>query len=221
MVEGHSDLEKDKLLRESLKLLADRKIARKWADLQRPYSTLLQECSTLMSNSIFQKDIRSYLEANPIIQETVETMLATFAMSASVKWQNIPMPLQLLARRGWYINRWVPTFLIISGPLGQFLKEQNSPLKLLLKKEHLSYPTLAQARDVFNHDLFREIRNGVGHWSFLWEEKDNSPGLVMFDWESGQPTVKVTLQEAEAFHVVALSVIEAFDKEMFSCLRSR
>ena len=155
MAEIYSQFEKDELLRDLLKLLAGRGIAKKWSTSQQPYSDLVQECRTLISNPDSQAKFSTYLRANPIIQETVETMLATSAMAANVRWQDIAMPIQPLARRGWHINRWLPTFLLISGPLGLFLKGEDSPLKTVLRDNYAKYPTLAQARDVFNHDIFR------------------------------------------------------------------
>jgi hypothetical protein len=221
MDKNYSQLDKDEVLRDLLKVLANRGIAKKWASSQQPYSDLLQECRMLMSDPTCQEKFSIYLKTNPIIQETVETMLAVFAMAARARWQEVEMPLQLLARRGWHINRWLPTFLIIDGPLGRFLKEPDSPLKALLREEYAKYPILAQARDVFNHDLFRRIRNGVGHWSFLWKEENGVSQITIVDWETGKTDITITLLEAEAFHVVAFSVIEVLDKELFSCSNPR
>jgi len=218
MAESYSQFEKDELLRDLLKLLAGRGIAKKWSTSQQPYSDLVQECRTLISNPDSQAKFSTYLKANPIIQETVETMLATSAMAANVRWQDIAMPIQPLARRGWHINRWLPTFLLISGPLGLFLKGEDSPLKTVLRDNYAKYPTLAQARDVFNHDIFRRLRNGVGHWSFLWQENNGGSQLVMVDWKTGVTDITITLLEAEAFHLVSFSVIEVLDKEIFSRL---
>jgi hypothetical protein len=212
---------KDVLLRELLKTLANRGIARKWAQSSQPYSELLLECRTLVSDPSCQKDFRAYLQTNPIIQQTVETLLSHYAMAANVKWQDVPDHVQPLARIGWHIGRWLPTFLIIDGPLGRFLRAQDSPLNMLLKSEHGKFPTLAQARDVFNNDLFRNVRNGVGHWSFLWEENHNGPFLIIVNWESGETTVTITLMEAEALHLVSFSVIEALDHEIFSFVNPR
>jgi hypothetical protein len=222
MAESYTHSEKDELLRERLQLLANRKIAEKWAASQQPYSDLLQECQILISDLDCQEKFSIYLRENPIIQETVETTLATIAMAAKARWQDVPMPLQLLARRGWYINRWLPTFLIFDGPLGRFLRKEDhpqkpdSPLYTLLKKDYAKYPTLAQARDVFNHKVFKQVRDGVGHWSFLWHEEDGVPQLDIFDRKSGKKDITIKLLEAEALHLVAFSVIEVLDKEIFS-----
>jgi hypothetical protein len=116
---------------------------------------------------------------------------------------------------GTRIARWLPTFLVIDGPLGRFLRAADSPLNELLRREHASYPALTQARDTFNHDLFRRLRNGVGHWAFAWEQDTDGERLVCFDWESGERTAEVSLLEAEALHVVSFAVIECLDRRLF------
>jgi hypothetical protein len=116
----------------------------------------------------------------------------------------------------WPIELSSSYFLVISGPLGRFLKERGSPLKTILRDDHARYPTIAQARDVFSHNLFRKLRNGVGHWSFLWQENNEFSQIAIVDWETGETDFTITLLEAEAFHLVAFSVIEILDEEIFS-----
>ncbi len=136
-------------------------------------------------------------------------------MASGIKWQDTAPALQPLSRRGWYLGRWVPTFLIIDGPLGRIIKNPESPLNSILRQQYKIYPPLCQVRDVFNTDLFRQVRNGVGHWSFLWDEKDSKPRIVVIDWQSGEQTAEITLMEGEALHLVAFSVIEVLDTEIF------
>jgi len=106
--------------------------------------------------------------------------------------------------------------LIIDGPLGRILKDSNSPLNSILKKEYARYPLLTQARDVFNSELFRLVRNGVGHWSFFWDEQKDGLYLNMIDWKTGKSTIEISIIDGEALHLVAFSVIEVFDHELFS-----
>jgi len=221
MSEELSGPQKDELLRGLLQPLAIRGIAKRWSALQKPASALTLECRAVAADGVARDEFRCYLQANSIIQLTVETLLSHLAMTANVRWQDIKGVVQPLARRGWHIARWLPTFLIIDGPLGRFLRAADSPLNTLLRKDHATYPVLTQARDAFNHDLFRQLRNGVGHWSFQWEEVGNGPRLVMMNWESGQPTVTITLLEAEALHLLSFSVIEALDRELFSRVNPR
>jgi len=168
-----------------------------------------------MQHDIIRVTIRSYLQANPIIQETVETMLSHLAMASNTKWQNTPIEVRSVARRGWHINRWLPTFLIIDGPLGRVLLDMDSPMNKILKEKYETYPTLAQARDAFAHELFRQVRNGVGHWSICWEEQQGEEKIRIVDWKTGNTVTSITLFEGEALHLLAFSVIEVLDQEVF------
>jgi hypothetical protein len=216
-----SNSQKDQLLRKMLRVLAARGIAQAWAEMPRPRSTLVAECKQIASDQNASQRLRVYLSANPIVQETVETLLAHLAMTANVRWQDTPTLVQPLSRRGWHISRWLPTFLIIDGPLGRVLTAASSPLFDLLRSNSTTFPAICQARDTFNNDLFRRVRNGVGHWSFLWADTQGSQELVMVDEKSNSRKTKISLLEAEALHLVAFSVIEVLDRELFSVANPR
>lgn len=216
MIQEWSQTQKDSLLRKLLQHLSARGIAGKWATSEKPYSDIQRECRALMGNQDFVKDISGYLKLNPIIQQTVETLLAHLAMASGVRWQDVAPVLQPLAKRGWYLGRWVPTFLVVDGPLGRVLKTPESPINSVLRKESNHYPMLCQVRDLFNTDFFRQVRNGVGHWSFLWDDKDSNPQIVVIDWQDGKQTTTISLMEGEALHLAAFSVIEVLDLEIFS-----
>lgn len=199
-----------------LSVLGARGIADRWSQERFPYSALESECRSLRSRTAFLDGFLSYLSQNPIIRQTVETLLAQLAMIANTKWQNTPSVVQPLSRRGWHIGRWLPTFLIIDGPLGRLFKDENSPLRLVLQSNYAEFPILSQARDIFNHDAFRLIRNGVGHWAFTWEDGDSGSVIHIFEQRSSTPTMTVTLMEAEAFHLVSFSTIEVLDHELLN-----
>jgi hypothetical protein len=207
---------KDELLVKLLPLLAKRGLVSKWAESQTPDTDLENECKLLIDNTQLTQQFGDYLRANPIIQQTVKSFLSYLAMTTYGRWEEVPWPAKLVARHGSFISRWLPTFLIIDGPLGRFLRATDSPLNILLRTHYTKYPVLAEIRNLFNHDLFRYVRNGVGHWSFLFEGQNSTEKLVCFDWESGKRTAEVSILEAEALHLASFSLIECFDKYVFN-----
>jgi len=206
---------KDELLSELLRHLPPRGMAKRWAVLPQPHTALALECQHLATALKQDPEFGLYLRRHPIIRQSTDTMLAQFAMVANVRWQSVPELVQPLARRGWHIARWLPTFLIVDGPLGRVLRSAESPLNRVLCSRKGEYPILAEARDAFNHETFRLVRNGVAHWAFLWQETSGGSQLVILDESSGAPTITVTLVEAEAMHLLAFSIVEALDQEVF------
>lgn len=71
-------------------------------------------------------------------------------------------------------------------------------------------------RDLFNNDFFRLVRNGFGHWSFVWRDTSRGPEIQIVDWKTGATTTTLTLSEAEALHVASFSAIEALDRNLFA-----
>lgn len=207
--------DKDRLLSSLLQVLAARGIARRWAQSLTPQSDLERECTAVVSDPRRAEEFVRYLRANPVVHLSVRTFLAHLSVAANVRMEHVPSPQQLLVPVGTRIARWLPTFLVVDGPVGRFLRAADSPLNLLLRSDHETYPALAQARDTFNHDLFRRVRNGVGHWAFTWEQDHAGERLVCYDWESGERSAEVSLLEAEALHLTSFAVIECLDERIF------
>lgn len=192
-----------------------RGMATAWLREASPRTALAAECRSLMADSTFRSNLATYLSANPVIVQSIETVLAQLAFSAGVHWQQAREILQPLAHRGWHLARWLPTFLLIDGPLGRLLRQRPSPLAERLQSEHASYPLLASARDAFNNDLFRKVRNGFAHWSFTWSGSNGSVQIAVFHFESGAKEAEFSLLEAEALHYLTASVIQTLDEELF------
>ena len=196
-------------------LLARRGIAPMWAANLDPVSALRAECRLLASDTGFMSSLRKFLGENPIMETSCESMLARLALAAGVRWQNTAPVLQPFSRRGWHIGRWLPTFLLIDGPLGRLLRSSASPLNERLRGRNTGFPLLSDARDAFNHDTFRLLRNGFGHWSFEWIDRAALLEVRVVDWETGEETVTLSLLECEALHWLTASVVHAIDDELF------
>ncbi len=200
-------------------LLAKRGIANGWAVSKDPLDALKAECRMLVGDSQFTDALADYLDAKPIIQASCKSMLAHLAFAAGASWQDTKPILQPLYRPGWHIARWLPTFLLIDGPLGRLFKDPKSPLSRRLRGRNTGFPFLSEARDAFNHDTFRVLRNGFGHWSFEWIDGSPLSEIRIVNWESGEETARLSLLECEAFHFMTVSVVRMIDREIFAHLR--
>ncbi len=195
-------------------LLASRGIAKGWASQPSPRQVLAEECRKLMADVAFRRELSAYVAANPVIGQSVETVLAQLAFSAGVESNPTNPLLRELAHRGRHLSRWLPTFLLIDGPLGRLLRQRPSPLAAKLSAAHSETPLLASARDAFNDNLFRKVRNGFAHWSFTWRAVGTSAQITIFNFESGAQEAEISLLEAEALHYLSASVIGTLDKEV-------
>ncbi len=197
-------------------LLASRGIAKAWADTPDARSDVSTECRQLASDPVFMASLKSYLDSNPIIRASCASMMAQLALAAGVKWQDTAAVLQPLSRRGWHLGRWLPTFLLINGPLGRLLKDKESPLSQRLRVRDSGLPLLCAAMKAFNNEYFRLIRNGFAHWSFEWIDLAQHSEIKIVDWETGSESARVSLLECEALHLLTFATVEAIDKEVFA-----
>jgi len=169
-----------------------------------------------MTDPTFVRDLQTYLQSHTIIRHALEMFFTQISMSARAQWYNVPDEIRPITARGWFLGRWIPTFLIIDGPIGRFICKGESPLCSQLKSQHKQYPLLASARDFLNNDLFRRLRNGFGHWAFGWEAVGTESYVVAYDWKTGQPTARLHQEEADAFHIAAFALIEILDDVIIS-----
>jgi hypothetical protein len=209
----HSSAEKDGILRHAFEQLKARGVGSPWAASHNPWTEIEVECRVLIDNLDFTQVLDSYLRAHTGLRRSV-TMLFTFiAMAANARWQDLPEESRGIAARGWFLGRWVPTFLIIDGPIGRFVCGEESPLKPWFGQH---YPMLTSARDFLNDRLFRVVRNGFAHWAFDWEVVGSESYIVAYDWERDLPTAKMHQAECDAYHIVAFALVEVLESVFIS-----
>lgn len=209
----HTPEQKDAILREAFGQLKARGVSSAWAKAQNPYSEIDVECRVLMSNPDFKKGLESYVRTHTGLRRAV-TMLFTFiAMSANAQWQEAPVEHRGVRARGWFLGRWVPTFLIVDGPIGRFFYGEDSPLRPWFGS---NYPLLTSARDFLNDRLFRLLRNGFAHWAFDWEVVGRESYIVAYDFERDLPTAKMHQTECDAYHIVAFALVEVLNDVFIS-----
>jgi hypothetical protein len=205
--------EKNQILRSAFDQLKARGISSPWTESAEPYSALETESRALMKDPAFAKELEAYLRTHTGLRRAV-TMLFTFiAMSARARWQETPIETRPIAARGWFLGRWVPTFLIVDGPIGRFMCSDDSPFKPWFGQ---AYPMLSAARDFLNDRLFRLVRNGFAHWAFDWEVVGDESYVVAYDWERDLPTAKMHQSECDAFHIATFALVEVLDQVFIS-----
>jgi hypothetical protein len=200
-----SPLQKDALLREVLTRLQARGISSSWTTSTQPFTGLWNECTNLMQDAAFVKQLDDYLRVRTTIPRAVEMLFTTMAMAGRADWKSAPEHVRGVAARGWFIGRWLPTFLIIDGPLGRLLDAADSPLK---RRYGPGLPLFTAARDLVMDRTFRLVRNSLAHWSFHWEVVGSESYLVAYDWERDLPQAKLHQSEADAYHLAAFAVVE-------------
>jgi hypothetical protein len=205
--------EKDRMLRDAFGCLKARGITSAWANADQPYTELLEECHALMRELPFRSELSDYLRVRSIIPRSLKMFFTYISMSARADWRSVPDAVRPVAARGWFLGRWLPTFLIIDGPIGRFVCGNDSPLHARLGPR---YPLLTAARDFLGDRVFRLLRNGFAHWGFEWEVVGTESYVVAYDWERDLPVAKLHQKEADAFHIVAFALVEIVDEVLIS-----
>jgi hypothetical protein len=208
-----SEQEKDQLLTRAFQDLELRGIKSDWAKSPSPFAQLRNECNGLMGDEVFARTVKEYLRARSILRRSVEMFFTYIAMSARANWENVPESIRPVTARGWFLGRWLPTFLIIDGPIGRFLNGRDSPLCRIPPD---TCPTLNAARDFLRYKEFYALRNGFAHWGFDWETVGSESYVVAYNWDNDLPIVKLHQKEADAYHIITFAIIEILNDTMIN-----
>lgn len=97
-----------------------------------------------MRDVAFRNELSDYLRVRSIIPRSLKMFVTHYAMAANADWTKVADDVKPIAARGWFLGRWLPTFLIIDGPVGRFVCGNDSPLYPHFGS---TYPLLTAARD--------------------------------------------------------------------------
>ncbi len=161
-----------------------------------PLRELERECSSLCRCS----DFRSYLTQHPSIRVAMETGFYVLNWSGNRQPpHNHSDDEQQELAIGFFLTQWIPTFLLIDGPIGRLFTRPTSPLIRMLEEE---FAVLSVARKLIVADRYKCLRNGIAHWSFQWNHQTSPPTIVVFGWRDEQTPdeVIVTVPWREAMH---------------------
>ena len=218
MSKSYSPLEKDRILRDAFDKLKARGISSALASQSQPFTALSNECGRLKEEAEFRKALEDYVRVHTTLPRAVQMLFTCISMAARARWQDVPDEIKPVVARGWFLGRWLPTFLIIDGPIGRFVGADDSPFK---GRYGPDWPMITAARDFLAEKTFRLVRNGFAHWGFDWEVVGGNSYVVAYDWERDLPIARLHQSEADAYHIVAFSLVEVLNDVFLSGARNQ
>ncbi len=192
----------DAQLRDAFEALSSRVSRSVWSSSSKPQADLVAGFKALEAQLPVQQDVSAYLAEHPSVASAVQMLFTSLAMSARADWRSVPREFRGVAARGWFLGRWVPTFLVLDGPILRFL---NGPA---FRRQMDSTEFLRSVRSFFHAKDFMALRHAFAHWSFSWVTDGMDSEIVAVSRSSSQE-IRVSRKEADAFHILTFAVVEA------------
>jgi hypothetical protein len=168
----------------------------------KPYSEMIAAFRDIYSQDDVHADVSAYLANNPSVGSAVEMLFTSIAMSARADWRAAPASMRGVAARGWFLGRWIPTFLVLDGPIMRFLTSE------AFRRQAVPSEFFRAVRSFFSNRDFMSLRHGFAHWSFSWEVAGGDSVIVALGRNQGEQ-VQVLRAEADAFHIITFALVEA------------
>jgi len=198
--DDHPD--RDGHLRRAFSTLSSRVSPSRWVSSPHPYTELVEVFRGLDAQDPVREDVSAYLAANPSVGSAVEMLFTSIAMSARADWKAAPASMRGVAARGWFLGRWVPTFLVLDGPIMRFLTSE------AFRRQTGAPDLLRAVRAFFSNRDFMLLRHAFAHWSFSWRTGGGDSQIVGLG-RSPSEEVRVSRSEADAFHIITFALVEA------------
>jgi hypothetical protein len=174
-----------------------------WSHSIEPRTYLNAGFRSLQAQQAVAEDIATYLKTNPSVMSAADMLFTSLAMSARADWRAVPEPHRGVAARGWFLGRWVPTFLVLDGPILRFLRSS------AFKRQKGQSEFLRAIRSFFNGQDFMALRHAFAHWSFSWTVNGADSEIVATTRDSSE--IRVSRREIDAFHILTFAVVEAIN----------
>jgi hypothetical protein len=197
-----SEPDRDAHLRGAFKVLGDRVSASVWTTSLNPYTDLTEDFRRLESQAAVREDVSAYLLTHSSVRSAVDMLFTSISMSARADWRIAPESMRGVMARGWFLGRWVPTFLVLDGPILRFLTSQ------VFRRQQGSAELLRAVRAFFSNRDFMLLRHAFAHWSFSWSSDGVDSEIVSLGGSTSEE-VRISRSEADAFHIITFALVEA------------
>jgi hypothetical protein len=196
----HNSPEKDSQLAGAFLRLKGLVAESRWTASLTPYRDLVRLFATAADNPEVTEDLDTALQSLPSLVGTMETFFSAIAMAASAEWQRLPAAHQGAAARGWFIGRWLPTALVVDGPIVRFIR---SPAFRRLDGENIE--KVRAVRRFLGENAVVTFRHALAHWSFTWETRDDGSYVVCHN--ACGKSLALHQEQADAIHILTFAII--------------
>ncbi len=201
---GRGSTDHDAQLQDAFVTLTSRVPQSSWSRSPEPQAHLNAGFRGLLAQPAVAEDVAEYLKSNPAVASAAEMLFTSLAMSARADWRAVPEPHRGVAARGWFLGRWVPTFLVLDGPILRFLKST------AFRRQTGQGDFLRAVRSFFEARDFMALRHAFAHWSFSWAVNGKDSEIVATTQDSSE--IRVSRREIDALHILTFAVVEAIDR---------
>jgi hypothetical protein len=175
-----------------------------WSRSEQPHTYLNAGFQALRNQISVREDVAAHLATNPSVANAAQMLLTSLAMSARADWRAVPGAHRGVAARGWFLGRWVPTFLVLDGPILRFLRGS------AFRRQEGQTEFLRAVRSFFEARDFMALRHAFAHWSFSWVVNGDDSEIMATTQNSTE--VRVSQKEIDALHILTFAVVEAIDR---------
>lgn len=171
-----------------------------WAQSATPYGDLNRAFSAAARDPAVAVDVRKALEGAPQLIGAISTFFAAFTTATRADWRHLPVVHRGVGARGWFIGRWLPTALVVDGPVVRFLNSTAF--------QRLGDParrTVRAVRRFLQERTILSFRHALAHWSFEWRTREEGNFIA---WTDRAGTDREIHQEdADAIHWVTFTIV--------------
>jgi hypothetical protein len=157
------DDRRESMLRNAFAALAPLIGTSPWTSSRTPHADAEAGFEALLKQPAVNADVKAYLDRNPVTRHSVQMLFTSMAMSARARWQDTPDEVRGTAARGWFLGRWLPTFLVIDGPIQRFLSSD------AFRRQEPRVEVMRHVRRFLQEPSFMLLRHAFAHWSFEWK----------------------------------------------------
>jgi hypothetical protein len=199
-------LEKDSRLSAAFMRLKGLVSESRWTASLTPYGDLERSFAAAADNPNVTEDLTAAVLSMPSLVGVMETFFSAIAMAASAEWWRLPAVHQGAAARGWFIGRWLPTALVVDGPIVRFIRS-----KAFRRLEGENIQQVRAVRRFLGETAVVAFRHALAHWSFTWETRDDG-SYVVCHGALGKPLI-LHQEQADAIHILTFAIVDVlFDR---------